>query len=123
MCKIKKQKKVKNNGLNPMVYRKGDAFPQNGEKVPIDDLEFLVGEGEKLTSKLVGLLAPYGYNYYGTFVQTFALARSLAILIEISKVKGLDAKAMHDVAMPMFLAEAKEMVDEIMRKKGKGGKR
>ena len=119
MCKIKKQKKVRNNGLNPMVIRKGAIIPPGAEKLPIEDLSFLVGEGQKLTVELVKLLSPHGYNYYGTFVQTFALSQAFACLIEVAKAKGLDAKAMHDMVMPMFLAEAKEMVENIVRERGR----
>ena len=119
MCKIKKQKKVRNNGLNPMLIGEGDIIPPGAEKLPIEDLSFLVGEGQKLTVELVKLLSPHGYNYYGTFVQTFALSQAFACLIEVAKAKGLDAKAVQDMVMPIFQADAKEMVDGILKEMGR----
>ena len=119
MCKIKKQKKVRNNGLNPMVLRKGAIIPPGAEKLPIEDLSFLVGEGQKLTAKLVELLSSFAFDYYGTFIQTYALSQTIAYLFEVAKAKGLDAKAMQDMVMPIFQADAKEMVDGILKEMGR----
>ena len=119
MSEIKKQKKVRNNGLNPMLIGEGDIIPPGAEKLSIEDLSFLVGEGQKLTAKLVKLLSQFAFDYYDTFIQTYALSQIIAYLFEVAKAKGLDAKAMQDMVMPIFQADAKEMVDGILKEMGR----
>jgi hypothetical protein len=108
-----KQKKTKNgNGLNKLVYDR-DENPVDGVKLPFEELAMLCEEGEKLGVQLARDMMGYGFDYYGTFVRTYALSQMVACLKVFAKDKGFDAMAMFDILTPRFTKEAEEMLEEI----------
>ena len=110
-----KQKKMKiGNGLNKLVYDR-DENPVDGVKLPLEQLAVLYHEGEKLGVELAKLMMGYGFDYYGTFVRTFALSQMVAYLKVFAGAKGFDAMAMFDMLTPKFTKEAQEMLEEITK--------
>jgi hypothetical protein len=110
-----KQKKTKiGNGLNKMVYDRSEN-PVDGVKLPFEQLKILCEEGEKLGVALARQMMGYGFDYYGTFVRTFALSQMVAYLKVFAGAKGFDAMAMFDMLTPKFTKEAQEMLEEITK--------
>ena len=108
-----KQKKTKNgNGLNKLVYDR-DENPADGVKLPFEQLAVLYHEGEKLGVKLAREMMGYGFDYYGTFVKTFALSQMVACLKVFAEDQGYDAMAMFNILMPKFTEDAKQILEEI----------
>ena len=108
-----KQKKMKiGNGLNKMVYDRGE-IPADGVKLPFEQLKMLYEEGESLGVELSKQMMGYGFDYYGTFVRTFALAQMVAYLKVFAMAKGFDAMAMFEAMTPKFTKEAEQMLKEI----------
>lgn len=117
---MKKKKKTNvsiNKGLNKMVYRSNEA-PKDGVKLPIRDLATLVDEGEKLAVTLAEQMVNYGFDYYGSFIRTYALAQTMAYLKVFAADKGFDIKPMYEKLMPSFTKEAEQMLKEIKAEKG-----
>ncbi len=116
---MKKKKKTNvsiNKGLNKMVYRSNEA-PKDGLKLPIRDLATLVDEGEKLAVTLAEQMVNYGFDYYGSFIRTYALAQTMAYLKVFAADKGFDIKPMYERLMPSFTKEAEQMLKEIKAEK------
>ena len=112
-----KKKKIKiGNGLNKMVYDR-DEDPVDGVKLPLEQLAVLYHEGEKLGVKLAREMMGYGFDYYGTFVRTFALSQMVACLKVFAEDKGYDAMAMFNILMPKFTEDAKQILEEIKNEK------
>ena len=112
-----KQKKIKiANGLNKLVYDR-DEDPVDGVKLPFEQLAVLYHEGEKLGVKLARDMMGYGFDYYGTFVKTFALAQMVACLKFFAEDQRYDAMAMFNILMPKFTKGAQEMLEEIKNEK------
>ena len=111
---MKKQKKVIKigNGLNKMVYDRNEA-PVDGVKLPFEQLKVLYEEGEKLAVELAKQMTGYGFDYYGTFIRTFALSQMMAYLKVFAAAKGFDAMAMFESLTPKFTKEAEQMLKEI----------
>ena len=108
-----KQKKMKiGNGLNKLVYGR-DENPTDAVKVPLEDLKALCNEGELLCVELLRQMMGYGFDYYGTFIRTFALTQMVAYLKVFAEEKGFDAMAMFEAMMPKFTREAQQMLEEI----------
>ena len=107
-----KKKKMIGNGLNKLVYDRGET-PTDGVKLPFEKLAMLYEEGEKLGVELSKQMMDYGFDYYGTFVRTFALAQMVAYLKVFAKAKGFDAMAMFETMMNKFTKEAEQMLEEI----------
>ena len=108
-----KKKKMKNgNGLNKLVYDR-DEDPVDGVKLPFEQLAVLYHEGEKLGVKLAREMMGYGFDYYGTFVKTFALSQMVACLKVFAEDQGYDAMAMFNILMPKFTEDAKQILEEI----------
>ena len=107
------KKKIKiGNGLNKMVYGHGEN-PEDGVKLPSEQLKKLYEEGEKLGVALARQMMGYDFNFYGTFVRTVALTQMVAYLKVFAKAKGFDAMAMFDILTPKFTEEAQQMLEEI----------
>ena len=112
-----KQKKMKiGNGLNKLVYDR-DEDPVDGVKLPFEQLAVLCHEGETLGVELAKQMMGYGFDFYGTFVRTYALSQMAAYLKVFAKDKGFDAMAMFDILTPKFTKEAQEMLEEIKNEK------
>ena len=109
---MKKKKMKIGNGLNKLVYDRGEN-PVDGVKLPFQQLVMLYKEGEKLGVELSKQMMGYGFDYYGTFVRTFALSQMVAYLKVFAKDKGFDAMAMFDILTPKFTEEAQQMLEEI----------
>ena len=108
-----KQKKMKiGNGLNKLVYGR-DEIPTDGVKLPLEHLKALYKEGELLGVELSKQMMGYGFDYYGTFIRTFALTQMVAYLKVFAEEKGFDAMAMFEAMMPKFTREAQQMLEEI----------
>ena len=118
-----KQKKTKNgNGLNKLVYDR-DENPVDGVKLPFEQLAMLCEEGEKLGVQLARDMMGYGFDYYGTFVRTFALSQMVAYLKVFAKAKGFDAMAMFETLTPMYTKEAEQMLKQIQAEEQQQPKR
>ena len=100
------------NGLNKLVYDR-DENPVDGVKLPFEQLLMLYKEGENLGVEMAKLMMGYGFDYYGTFVRTFALAQMVAYLKVFAKAKGFDAMAMFETLTPMYTKEAEQMLKQI----------
>ena len=112
-----KQKKIKiGNGLNKLIYDR-DETPVDGVKLPFEQLAVLCHEGETLGVKLAKQMMGYGFDFYGTFVRTYALSQMVAYLKVFAMDKGFDAMAMFDILTPKFTKEAQEMLEEIKNEK------
>ena len=112
-----KQKKIKiANGLNKLIYDR-DEDPVDGVKLPFEQLAMLCREGEILGVELSKQMMGYGFDFYGTFVRTYALSQMVACLKVFAKDKGFDAMAMFDILTPKFTKEAQEMLEEIKNEK------
>ena len=112
-----KQKKIKiANGLNKLIYDR-DEDPVDGVKLPFEQLAVLCREGEILGVELSKQMMGYGFDFYGTFVRTYALSQMVAYLKVFAKDKGFDAMAMFDILTPKFTKEAQEMLEEIKNEK------
>jgi hypothetical protein len=112
-----KQKKIKiANGLNKLIYDR-DEDPVDGVKLPFEQLAMLCREGEILGVELSKQMMGYGFDFYGTFVRTYALSQMVAYLKVFAKDKGFDAMAMFDILTPKFTKEAQEMLEEIKNEK------
>lgn len=112
-----KQKKSKiANGLNKLIYDR-DEDPVDGVKLPFEQLAMLCREGEILGVELSKQMMGYGFDFYGTFVRTYALSQMVAYLKVFAKDKGFDAMAMFDILTPKFTKEAQEMLEEIKNEK------
>ena len=112
-----KKKKIKiGNGLNKMVYNR-DETPVDGIKLPFDQLAILYNEGEQLGVELAKLMMGYGFDYYGTFVRTFALSQMVAYLKVFAGAKGFDAMAMFEAMTPKFTKEGELMLEVIESEK------
>ena len=108
-----KQKKTKiGNGLNKMVYDRSEN-PVDGVKLPFEQLKILCEEGEKLGVALARQMMAYGFDYYGTFVRTYALTQMVAYQKVFSAAKGFDAMAMFEALTPKVIREAEQMLEEI----------
>ena len=108
-----KQKKIKiANGLNKLIYDR-DEDPVDGVKLPFEQLAMLCREGEILGVELSKQMMGYGFDFYGTFVRTYALSQMVACLKVFAKDRGFDAMAMFDILTPKFTKEAEEMLEEI----------
>ena len=108
-----KQKKIKiGNGLNKMIYDR-DENPVDGVKLPFEQMAMLCQEGEKLGVELARQMMGFGFDFYGSFVRTYALSQMAAYLKVFAKDKGFDAMAMFDILTPKFTKEAEEMLEEI----------
>lgn len=107
------KKKIKiGNDLNKMVYGHNEN-PEDGVKLPFEQLKKLYEEGDKLGVALARQMMGYDFNYYGTFVRTFALTQMVAYLKVFAKAKGYDAMAMFETMMPKFTEDAEQMLVEI----------
>ena len=104
------------NGLNKLVYDR-DEDPVDGVKLPFEQLAVLCREGEILGVELSKQMMGYGFDFYGTFVRTYALSQMVAYLKVFAKDKGFDAMAMFDILTPKFTKEAQEMLEEIKNEK------
>ena len=113
---MKKKKMKIVNGLNKMVYDR-DEDPVDGVKLPFEQLAVLYHEGEKLGVKLAREMMGYGFDYYGTFVKTFALSQMVACLKVFAEDQGYDAMAMFNILMPKFTEDAKQILEEIKNEK------
>ena len=113
---MKKKKMMIGNGLNKLVYGRGEN-PADGVKLPFEQLKMLYEEGEKLGVELARQMMGYGFDYYGTFVRTFALSQMVAYLKVFAKAKGFDAMAMFEALTPKFTKEAEQMLEEIEAEK------
>ena len=112
-----KKKKIKiGNGLNKMVYNR-DETPVDGVKLPFDQLAILYHEGEQLGVELAKLMMGYGFDYYGTFVRTFALSQMVAYLKVFAGAKGFDAMEMFEAMTPKFTKEGELMLEVIESEK------
>ena len=112
-----KQKKIKiANGLNKLIYDR-DEDPVDGVKLPFEQLAMLCREGEILGVELSKQMMGYGFDFYGTFVRTFALSQMVAYLKVFAGAKGFDAMAMFDMLNPKFTKEAQQMLEEIEAEK------
>ena len=112
-----KKKKIKiGNGLNKLVYDR-DEDPVDGVKLPFEQLAVLCHEGETLGVKLAKQMMGYGFDFYGTFVRTYALSQMVACLKVFAEDRGFDAMAMFNILMPKFTKEAQEMLEEIKNEK------
>ena len=109
---MKKKKITIAKGLNKMVYNRNE-IPVDGVKLPFEQLKVLYEEGEKLGVELARQMMGYGFDYYGTFVRTFALTQMVAYLKVFAAAKGLDAMAMFEALTPKFTKEAEQMLEEI----------
>ena len=107
-----------NKGLNKMVYR-GNEAPEGGVKLPIRNLATLVDEGEKLAVMMAEQMVNYGFDYYGSFIRTYALTQMMAYLKVFAADKGFDIKPMYETLMPSFTKEAEQMLEEIKAEKRK----
>ena len=115
--KSMKKKKMKiGNGLNKLVYDR-DEDPVDGVKLPFEQLAVLCREGEILGVELSKQMMGYGFDFYGTFVRTYALSQMVAYLKVFAMDKGFDAMAMFDILTPKFTKEAQEMLEEIKNEK------
>ena len=86
-----KQKKMKiGNGLNKLVYDR-DEDPVDGVKLPFEQLAVLYHEGETLGVELAKQMMGYGFDFYGTFVRTYALSQMVACLKVFAKDHGDNA--------------------------------
>lgn len=114
-----------NKGLNKMVYR-GNEVPESGVKLPIRNLATLVDEGEKLAVMMAEQMVNYGFDYYGSFIRTYALTQMMAYLKVFAADKGFDIKPMYETLMPSFTKEAEQMLEDIKaemrQKQGRGYK-
>ena len=113
---MKKKKMKIGNGLNKLVYDRGEN-PVDGVKLPFQQLVMLYKEGERLGVELARQMMGYGFDYYGTFVRTFALSQMVAYLKVFAKAKGFDAMAMFEALTPKFTKEAEQMLEEIEAEK------
>ena len=104
------------NGLNKLIYDR-DEDPVDGVKLPFEQLAMLCREGEILGVELSKQMMGYGFDFYGTFVRTYALSQMVAYLKVFAKDKGFDAMAMFNILMPKFTKEAQEMLEEIKNEK------
>ena len=112
-----KQKKIKiANGLNKLIYDR-DEDPVDGVKLPFEQLAVLCREGEILGVELSKQMMGYGFDFYGTFVRTYALSQMVACLKVFAEDRGFDAMAMFNILMPKFTKEAQEMLEEIKNEK------
>ena len=112
-----KQKKTKiGNGLNKMVYDRSEN-PVDGVKLPFEQLKILCEEGEKLGVALARQMMGYGFDYYGTFVRTYALTQMMAYQKVFSAAKGFDAMAMFEAMTPKFTKEGEQMLEVIESEK------
>ena len=112
-----KQKKIKiANGLNKLIYDR-DEDPVDGVKLPFEQLAMLCREGEILGVELSKQMMGYGFDFYGTFVRTYALSQMVACLKVFAKDHGFDAMAMFDILTPKFTKEAEQMLEEIKNEK------
>ena len=107
-----------NKGLNKMVYR-GNEVPEGGVKLPIRNLATLVDEGEKLAVMMAEQMVNYGFDYYGSFIRTYALTQMMAYLKVFAADKGFDIMPMYETMMPSFTKEAEQMLEEIKAEKRK----
>ena len=108
-----KQKKIKiANGLNKLIYDR-DEDPVDGVKLPFEQLAMLCREGEILGVELSKQMMGYGFDFYGTFVRTYALSQMVACLKVFAEDQGFDAMAMFNILMPKFIKEAQEILEEI----------
>ena len=113
---MKKKKMKIGNGLNKLVYGRGES-PADGVKLPFEQLKVLCEEGEKLGVELSKQMMGYGFDFYGTFVRTFALSQMVTYLKVFAKAKGFDAMAMFEALTPKFTKEAQQMLEEIEAEK------
>ena len=113
---MKKKKMKIGNGLNKLVYDR-DEDPVDGVKLPFEQLAVLYHEGEKLGVKLAKQMMGYGFDYYGTFIKTFALSQMVACLKVFAEDQGYDAMAMFDILTPKFTEDAKQILEEIKNEK------
>ena len=113
---MKKKKMMIGNGLNKLVYGRGEN-PADGVKLKFEQLKMLYEEGERLGVELARQMMGYGFDYYGTFVRTFALSQMVAYLKVFAKAKGFDAMAMFEALTPKFTKEAEQMLEEIEAEK------
>ena len=113
---MKKKKMKIGNGLNKLVYDR-DEDPVDGVKLPFEQLAVLCREGEILGVELSKQMMGYGFDFYGTFVRTYALSQMVAYLKVFAMDKGFDAMAMFNILMPKFTKEAQEMLEEIKNEK------
>ena len=113
---MKKKKMMIGNGLNKLVYGRGES-PADGVKLPFEQLKVLYEEGERLGVELARQMMGYGFDYYGTFVRTFALSQMVAYLKVFAKAKGFDAMTMFEALTPKFTKEAEQMLEEIEAEK------
>ena len=67
------------NGLNKLIYDR-DEDPVDGVKLPFEQLAMLCREGEILGVELSKQMMGYGFDFYGTFVRTYALSQMVAYL-------------------------------------------
>jgi hypothetical protein len=111
---MKKKKNFIGKGLNKLVYDL-DELPIDGTKLPLDQLGPLIHDAEDLGLKLAKTMMGYGFDYYGTFVKTYALSQMLAYLKVFSGAKGFDAMAMFEILTPKFTKEAQQMLEEILK--------
>ena len=113
---MKKKKMKIGNGLNKLVYGRGEN-PADGVKLPFEQLKMLYEEGERLGVELSRQMMGYGFDFYGTFVRTFALSQMVTYLKVFAKAKGFDAMAMFEALTPKFTKEAQQMLEEIKAEK------
>ena len=113
---MKKKKMKIGNGLNKLVYDR-DEDPVDGVKLPFEQLAVLCREGEILGVELSKQMMGYGFDFYGTFVRTYALSQMVACLKVFAEDKGFDAMAMFNILMPKFIKEAQEILEEIKNEK------
>ena len=111
---MKKKKNFIGKGLNKLVYDL-DELPIDGSKLPLDQLGPLIHDAENLGVALAKTMMGYGFDYYGTFVKTYALSQMLAYLKVFSGAKGFDAMAMFEILTPKFTKEAQQMLEEILK--------
>ncbi len=108
-----KQKKIKiGKGLNKLVYDRNE-IPEDGVKLPFEQLAIMYDQGEKLGVELAKQMMGYGFDFYGTFVRTYALTQMVAYQKVFSAAKGFDAMAMFEALTPKFIKEAEQALESI----------
>ena len=66
-------------------------------------------EGEKLCDKIVSLLLRYGSDPVGLTIETYAMAKALAMLLKIAEEKKFKALELMEVLAPSITKEVDDL--------------
>ena len=80
------------------------------------NLETMVKYGEVLSNELMDLLSQYGNSYQGLCIETYAVCKAYAFLKVIAQDAGWDDEPLFQKLLPMFIDQAKEVVDNVNNK-------